>query len=121
MADHLFQALSELRVGTFFYGRRRIGFGPMLNQHADVYGKACLRIYLLREESFDRKFTSFELRCGQGRGPNLIIPMAENVRSNVPNSHLFIFEEGWNWLPAWLGEDWPAIVERVLDYTRHVA
>ena len=113
-AELVHDSLREKGIGTFYYRSTPLTDGFMLNQHADIYATATVRIYLLRERSFFSKYPAFELYCGRGKSNNIVVTLEQGTPYKVPNSYNFIFDDGWNWLSTDHGID----LAHVTDFVR---
>jgi hypothetical protein len=71
----------------------------MLTKHQNVYSRAHCRVYLLGEQSFWKRYPSFELSCGNGLANNLAMPMQPDISKHIPNQFLFVKDSSWQWLP----------------------
>jgi hypothetical protein len=114
LADTLYSHFVRARIAAFFYRETSLGSGLMLNLHTDVYCSACVRLYLLREISFARRYPSLELDCGRGRSGNIVLPTEPRGTLHIPNGYAFVLDEGWHWVKHTPDTSIAGIVEQVL-------
>ena len=97
-ADEVYLALQARQIGAFFYRRTDMGYGLLYGLHSGIYRQAVARLYFLREESFQKDYPTFELRCGMERESNLIVPCTDKIAGRTPEDFDFVHGPAWTWL-----------------------
>jgi hypothetical protein len=98
LAERIWINFKAKDIGCYFYKGERQPSTLILSHHLDIYCQSRSRLYLLRTASFYKEFPSFELRCGEARNMNIVVPVEIDVRESIPNEFTFIEGEGWIWL-----------------------
>lgn len=115
MAQELYALATARQIGCFFYKEREFPADLLRRAHIQLYSTARVRLYLLREMSFQREYTRLELRCGQACAGNIVVSLDGLSKENVPDEFAFMRESGWHWERSDAGADsWIGLIAKAL-------
>jgi hypothetical protein len=118
-AELMFECFIKMKVSCYFYKRAPRVDRLMLDLHESIYTSALARVYLIKNASFQRLYTRFELTCGRGRRNNFILKEGGLFNEIIPEEFQFIGERGWTVIPRPIGyETYEGVANQVFSAIR---